>query len=98
MKKRTQQEWHSLFKQQIASKLSITAFCKKHGMSPSTFYKHKKALTTQTKIHSPTPFIKASLPTQRTSSAIKIQHQQTQLQLPCTMSALWLAEFVKALT
>jgi len=99
MKKKIQQEWHSLFKQHTASNLSIAEFCKKRGIAQSSFYKQKSVLTTQAKNHFPATFIKATLPSShRTSSAIKIQHQKTQLQIPETISALWLAEFVKALT
>jgi len=97
MKNKTQQEWQTQLKQQAASRLSISAFCKKHRISQSSFYKHKKALTAKTYPHTPT-FIQAKLPpVHSTSSSIKIQHQHTQLHLPETVSAIWLAELIKAL-
>ncbi|VAW46393.1 hypothetical protein MNBD_GAMMA04-1850 [hydrothermal vent metagenome] len=48
MKNRTPQEWQALFKQQTASHLSITEFCKKHRIAQSSFYKHKKVLSAKT--------------------------------------------------
>ncbi len=97
MKNRTQQEWQALFKQQTVSHLSITEFCKKHRIAQSSFYKHKKALTAKTNPHTPTTFIKAQPQQTNHASFIKLQHQHTQLHLPKTISALWLAELIKAL-
>jgi len=97
MKNRTLQEWQALFKQQTASHLSITEFCKKYGIAQSSFYKQKKALSAKTTSHTPATFIKAQPPQTNHASFIKLQHQHTQLHLPKTISALWLAELIKAL-
>ncbi len=99
MKNRTQQEWRELFKQQATGDLSVAAFCKEHSIGQSYFYKRKSDLTVKDGVRSNKKFIKVKL--QQTSSvsvsSIKIQHQQTRLHFPATISAIWLAEFVKAL-
>jgi hypothetical protein len=99
VKNRTQQEWRELFKQQAAGDLSVAAFCKEHGIGQSYFYKRKSDLAVTDSIHSNKNFIKvkAQHASNVPSSSIKIQHQQTRLHLPATISAIWLAEFVKAL-
>ncbi len=97
MKHRTHQQWQELFKQQVISGLSVATFCKEHGIGQSYFYKRKSDLIdneTTTK-----KFIKVKPPQTSSTSTplIKIQHQHTQLHFPSTISAIWLADFVKAL-
>lgn len=96
MKNKTPQEWQVIFKQQTASRLSIAVFCKKQGIAQSSFYKHKKALAGKSNPLTPS-FIKAQPQQTNHASFIKLQHKQTQLHLPHTISARWLAELLKAL-
>lgn len=98
MKSRTHQQWQELFKQQADGHLSVAAFCKQHGIGQSYFYKRKSDLAVKNSVQPNNNFIKVK-PQQTTnvSSSIKIQHQQTRLHLPASVSAIWLAEFVKAL-
>jgi len=98
MKSRTHQQWRELFEQQTTSELSVAEFCKEHDIAQSYFYKRKSDLLV--KDDSPTTkFIKIKpQPKHFTAvSSIKIQYQQTRLSLPSTISAIWLADFVKAL-
>ena len=88
-----------LFEQQTASQLSVAEFCKKHCIGQSYFYKRKSDLTVKNDESASSSFIKLK-PQQKNIppvSSIKIQHRQTRLILPATISAIWLADFVKAL-
>jgi len=98
MKNRTHQQWRELFKQQTASNLSVAEFCKEHGIAQSYFYKRKSDLSVKENNPS-SQFIKMKPPSKSLplASSIKIQHQQTRLSLPVTISAIWLADLVKAL-
>ncbi len=98
MKHRTHQQWQELFKQHATSGLSVAVFCKEHGIGQSYFYKRKSDLIdNETNITK--KFIKVKPPQKNnpTTPLIKIQHQQTQLHFPSSISAIWLADFVKAL-
>jgi len=98
MKRRSQADWKALFEQQTVSNLSVAEFCKEHGIGQSYFYKRKSDLLVKDNCPS-NQFIKVK-PQQKNItplSSIKIQHQQTRLSLPATISAIWLADFVKAL-
>lgn len=99
MKSRTHQQWRELFRQQARGDLSVAEFCKVHRISQSYFYKRKSDLAIKADNHSPEKFIKVKSLSKDiiTVTSIKIQHQQTQLDLPSTTSAVWLAEFIKAL-
>ncbi len=99
MKHRTQQEWRDLFKQHAEGNLSVAAFCKEHSIGQSYFYKRKSDLAAKDSTHPNKGFIKVKPPqvSKVSSSSIKIQHQQTRLHFPASISAIWLAEFVKAL-
>ncbi len=101
MKSRTQQQWRALFEQQTAGDLSVAAFCKEQGIGPSYFYKRKSDLSgkSRSRESATSRFIKVKPPQTKSVSAspIKLQHQQTHLHFPASISAFWLAEFVKAL-
>ncbi len=43
-KRRTDQEWQTLFEQYESSQLSQRVFCERHGLSPSTFYAKRQQL------------------------------------------------------
>lgn len=98
MKKRTHQQWRVLFDQQTASHLSVAEFCKEHGIAQSYFYKRKSDLSV--KENNPSPQFITIKPKPKSippASSIKLQYQQTRLSLPATISAIWLADLVKAL-
>jgi hypothetical protein len=83
MAKRSHEDWAALIQQQPASGLTITAFCRQHKLSISSFYARKshqaKIITTVM------PFVKAtvatptSMPTQaqpcHPQQSICLQHQ-----------------------
>ena len=99
MKKRTQEEWRNLFKQQAASDLSVTEFCKEHDLAQSYFYKRKSDLAVKNDKCASSNFIKLKPQTKNITpvSLIKLQYQQARLMLPTSVSPSWLAEFIKAL-
>lgn len=43
-KRRTDQEWQTLFKQYESSQLSQRVFCERHGLSSSSFYAKRQQL------------------------------------------------------
>ena len=99
MKSRTHQQWRELFKQQATGDLSVAAFCKEHDIGQSYFYKRKSDLAVKNDAPSTSNFIKV-IPQQKNItpiSSIKIQYQQSRLHFPTTISAIWLADFIKAL-
>lgn len=99
MKNRTQDEWRELFKIQADGDLSVAAFCKEHDIGQSYFYKRKSDLTAKKMQQNKTSFIKVKSQLGNTTpvSAIKLQHLQTRLILPNSISPSWLAELIKAL-
>jgi hypothetical protein len=60
MAKRSREEWAALIKQQPASGLTITAFCRQHKLGISRFYARK---SNKAKIKTVTPFVKATVVT-----------------------------------
>jgi len=99
MKSRTHQQWRELFKQQVDGDLSVTEFCKQHGIGLSYFYKRKSDLAVKNDVRPIDKFIKVKPQQENITSVdlIKLQYQQTRLHLPITTSPSWLAEFIKAL-
>jgi hypothetical protein len=101
-RRRSDAEWQHLIEQQKSSKLSAFAFCQQQGISSKTFYKHRQALQQQTAAaHSTSRFIKVQ-PTSTAATAIPttavLHHQNTRLQLPAGVDALWLAKLMQALS
>ena len=104
MAKRSQEDWIALIKQQPASGLTITAFCRQHKFSVSTFYSHK---ANKAKIKTVMPFAKATLATPTavttpnqacdTQHAICLQHQTGVWTFPSSLPARYLLEIIKGL-
>lgn len=99
MTKRTKDDWRELIEQQIASNLSVAEFCKQHSLAQTYFYKRKSDLKKLAKKPQASSFIKVSKPlvNDYQNVSIKVQHKQSQLSLPVSVSPSWLAEFIKAL-
>ena len=104
MAKRSHQNWAALIKQQPASGLTITAFCRQHKFSISTFYARK---ANKAKTKTVMPFAKATLapPTVVTPQAqlcdaqpmICLQHQTGVWTFPSSLPANYLLEIIKGL-
>jgi len=104
MAKRSRKDWAALIKQQPASGLTITAFCRQHKLSNSTFYARK---ANKAKIKSVTPFVKATVATPTSvitqaqpgepQQTICLQHQTGLWTFPCSLPTSYLLEIIKGL-
>ncbi|EDP99157.1 IS66 family insertion sequence element accessory protein TnpA [Shewanella benthica] len=104
MAKRSHQDWAALIKQQPASGLTITAFCRQHKFSISTFYARK---ANKAKIKTVMPFAKVTLaPTTAVTpqtqlcdaqQMIRLQHQTGVWTFPSSLPANYLLEIIKGL-
>jgi hypothetical protein len=106
MPKRSHDDWAALIKQQPASGLTITAFCRQHKLSTSVFYAHKASIA-NTSIPKVAAFVKATVATptvmttlaQPTTSGqtIGFQHQTGLWTFSCSLPASYLLEIIKGL-
>jgi hypothetical protein len=104
MPKRSHEDWAALIKQQPASGLTITAFCRQHKLTNSSFYARK---ANKAKIKSVTPFVKATVATPTSvitqaqpsepQQTICLQHQTGLWTFPCSLPASYLLEIIKGL-
>jgi len=96
MKRRSHQDWLTLFDQQTASGLSAAAFCREQHLSPRYFSKRKRALSVPR-----SGFVKIARLTPEHSPAaegIALCYQSVQLHLPLSVDARWLATLLSALS
>ncbi|WP_444997557.1 IS66 family insertion sequence element accessory protein TnpA [Aliikangiella sp. IMCC44359] len=100
MKRRAEQEWLALFKQHEQSGLSAAEFCRKHQLNAKYFSKRQFDLNwKQSRKTANQSFIQVKRPELNLSpSSIQLTIGQTQLYLPQSIDANWLAILVKALT
>jgi putative transposase len=106
MATRSHQDWVTLLQEQPASGLTISAFCRRHKVSISSFYA-RKADMAKTSIPKVAPFVKATLasPTAMTTQAqpsasgqtIRFQHETGLWSFPSTLPARYLLEIIKGL-
>jgi putative transposase len=109
MATRSHEDWVTLLQEQPASSLTITAFCRLHKVSISSFYA-RKADMAKMSIPKVAPFVKATLasPTAITSLTtqaqpcnpqltICLQHQTGLWTFPCSLPASYLLEIIKGL-
>jgi len=99
MKRRTEQEWLSLFKQHEQSGLTAAEFCRQHHLNAKYFSKRQYDLNWKT-ISGPTPqsFVQVKRPEQKVlPSSIQLIMGPVQLNLPERIDSHWLATLVKAL-
>jgi putative transposase len=104
MAKRSHEDWAALIKQQPASGLTITAFCRQHKFSVSSFYARK---ANKAKIKTVMPFAKITVatPTDVTTQTqpsdaqqvICLQHQTGVWTFPSSLPANYLLEIIKGL-
>ena len=97
--RRSDAEWQQLIEQQQRSGLSVSTFCKQHGLSSKTFYKRRPALGEAT--DSTERFVKIqrpSTPAAATATTAVLQYHDSQLHLPAGVDAQWLAQLMQALS
>ena len=99
-KRRTDQEWQGLFEQYQMSSLTQRAFCKKHGLSLSTFYSKQQRLQQSSNfvkaqvIEKTTHFQAAQLPTPN----MTLSFNDIELSIPQGTPAAYIAELIGALS
>jgi putative transposase len=109
MATRSHGDWVTLLQEQPASGLTISAFCRLHKVSISSFYT-RKADMAKTSTPKVAPFVKATLasPTAITAlttqaqpcnsqQTICLQHQTGLWSFPSTLPAPYLLEIIKGL-
>jgi len=100
-KHRSTAEWRNLVDQQARSGLNGVAFCKQHGLSRKTFYRHRKLLVEKAADTVAGQFIKVQpepIQTIALQPKTVLQYQDSRLQLPAGTDPLWVAELMKALS
>ena len=106
MATRSHEDWAALIQQHPASGLTISAFCRLHQVSISTFYA-RKADMAKTSSPKAAQFVKATLasPTAMTTQAqpsasaqaIHFQHHTGLWTFPSTLPPSYLLEIIKGL-
>ena len=102
--KRTKQQWLDILGQQEKSGLSVAEFCRTQNIKPKNFYYHSsKRLRTIADDNTATVFVRATMARNNAISGnlgtrpIHLQHKQSELSLPATISPAWLAALMVAL-
>ncbi len=99
-KHRSQDQWRDLIEQQAGSGLNGSAFCEQHGLSPKTFYRHRKALEGKATDSVSSQFVKVNpkpasmMPVQ---PAAVLHYRDSRLSVPAGTEPAWIAELMKAL-
>ncbi|WP_318581203.1 IS66 family insertion sequence element accessory protein TnpA [Providencia stuartii] len=103
LKQRTNQEWQTLIAQSESSSMSKLAFCKLHGLNPSTFYAKRQQLKTTLP---PQGFVKAEV-VEKTASlqvthipaaSMTLRVNKIELSIPQSTPVAYLAELIGALS
>lgn len=96
MKRRTHQEWRTLFEQQRSSGLTIKSFCLEHQLNPNYFSKRRSELETLNHGEGHSAFVRLQSD-EVESTPIVVSYGRMQLQISTSVSPQWLAVLVKAL-
>jgi hypothetical protein len=100
--RKTNSEWQAIFQQHKDSGLAIEAFCQKHKLATSSFYKYRKLLTKESH------FIQARIITDPTEAKHDVDLIKSQpgfmlevpmgrLSLPASTSATFLIQLIRGL-
>ena len=101
-RRRSDAEWQQLIEQQQRSGLSAHAFCRQHGLTSKTFYQRRRALLEATTVADSTEqFIYVqppSMPAAGTVTTAVLHYHDSQLHVPASVDAQWLAQLMQALS
>ena len=101
-KRRSQQEWQSIFQHQTDSGLNVQAYCDQHNLCSKTFYAHRRqALICHNSEQAKPKFIKihkAPKITAPETSACILHYQNCKIHLQTNTDANWVATLMKALS
>ena len=100
MSRKTLTDWRMINEEFEASQLSVTDFCRERDFSPKYFYAVRTKLRRQSSTAS--HFVKAwpsvqKVVTSNIEQSIQFQCAAGTLTLPPSVSADWVAEFIRAL-
>jgi hypothetical protein len=91
---RSQDQWQTIFKDQVSSGSTIVDFCRQHQIPTATFYAYRKKLGV-----SQGPFVQAKIAQQvevfSTPVPICLNIGTVSLSLPSTTSASYLAQLLR---
>jgi hypothetical protein len=101
--RKTNSEWQAIFQQHKDSGLAIEAFCKKHKLATSSFYKYRKLLSKER------PFIQARVvphPVEAKHGVDLLDNQpgftfelpMGRLSLPASISAAYLIQLIRGIS
>ncbi len=101
-KRRSQQEWTSIFQHQKNSGLNVQVYCEQHNLCSKTFYAHRRqTFPPQKNTLTRSKFIKI----QKTSSATLpenitcvLHYKNCKIHLQANTDASWVAQIMKALS
>jgi hypothetical protein len=97
-KRRSKQEWVSIFTEQQQSGLSIKAFCERQGIHLQTF-RARKSDWKPRKVKPSRSLVKIEKPVStQTTAVIKCQFKDVELACNDSVNPQWFADMVKALT
>ena len=103
-KYRSPSEWKALIEEQLASGLTGVAFCNERGLVAKTFYKQRRQLgypRGQSRSAQPGGFVRvqpAAAIASASSCAVSLHYHDSRLELSSKVSAVWVAELLRALS
>lgn len=101
-KRRSPQEWTSIFQHQKNSDLNVQAYCEQHDLCSKTFYAHRRqTLVPQKSGLTKSKFIKIQKTSSTTlleNNACVLHYQNCKIHLHAEADANWVAQLMKALS
>ena len=101
--RKTNSEWQAIFKQQKDSNLNIDAFCQKHKLATSSFYKYRKLLAKeshfiQARVVSDPVDAKQGVDLLDNQSGFTLELPVGRLSLPASTSATYLIQLIRGIS
>ena len=97
MTQRSPADWQQLFNEYQQSGQSAAAFCREHKLCSKNFNKRRKALLLKTTTDSAPSFVPVRVTAQSQLPLLDCRIGTTELKIPLSVSASWLAEFIQQL-
>jgi hypothetical protein len=89
------EQWRELIAQQAAGTESVIEFCQRHGLTPKSFYRRRKALRDADQHKG---MVSVAPPLARpTSGPMALSWRSIELSLPGSVSPAWLAQLMREL-
>ncbi|QKK01310.1 MAG: hypothetical protein HND55_13735 [Pseudomonadota bacterium] len=88
-------QWRELIAQQAAGAESVAEFCQRHGLTPKSFYRRRKALR-EADTHQGLVAVAPPMPSQLTGQ-IAVSWRGVALELPSSACPAWVAQLMREL-